>query len=138
MAYGLSSAIRFDALWPRAISGFKKNPLLGSGYSTLVKVQLTDFTEAESTDNDYLRALGETGLLGFAAFYGLIFFAGYLLWKNLKSKDFYEGKAVLAAVLAGILGLLINAVYIDVFEASKVALVFWGLIGASLAYGKTD
>ena len=85
-----------------------------------------------------MRALGETGLLGFAAFYGLIFFAGYLLWKNLKSKDFYEGKAVLAAVLAGILGLLINAVYIDVFEASKVALVFWGLIGASLAYGKTD
>ena len=138
ITYGLSSAIRFDALWPRAIAGFKKNPLLGSGYSTLVKIQLTDFTEAESTDNDYLRALGETGLLGFVSFYGLITYAGFLLWKNLKSKDFYEGKAVLAAVLAGILGLLINAVYIDVFEASKVALVFWGLIGASLAYGKTD
>jgi len=33
---------------------------------------------------------------------------------------------------------LINAAYIDVFEVSKVALVFWGLIGASIAYGKTD
>ena len=138
LTYGLSSAIRFDALWPRAIAGFKKNPLLGSGYSTLLKVQLTDFTEAESTDNDYLRALGETGLLGFITFYGLILYAGYLLWECLKDKDFYDGKGALAAVMAGILGLLINAAYIDVFEASKVALVFWGLIGASIAYGKTD
>ncbi|MBI2309950.1 O-antigen ligase family protein [Candidatus Collierbacteria bacterium] len=135
--YGLSSAIRFDALWPRAIAGFKKNPLLGSGYSTLVKVQVTDFTEAESTDNDYLRALGETGLLGFFLFYGAIVYAAYLIWKSLKTREFYEGKAVLAAVLVGILGLLINATYIDVFEASKVALAFWGLIGASIAYGKT-
>ena len=138
LTYGLSSAIRLDALWPRAIAGFKKNPLLGSGYSTLLKVQLTDFTEAESTDNDYLRALGETGLLGFITFYGLILYAGYLLWECLKDKDFYDGKGALAAVMAGILGLLINAAYIDVFEASKVALVFWGLIGASIAYGKTD
>jgi len=46
--FGLSSAIRFDALWPRAIAGFLKNPLLGSGYSTLLKVQETEFTEAES------------------------------------------------------------------------------------------
>jgi len=138
LTYGLSSAIRLDALWPRAIAGFKKNPLFGSGYSTLVKEQVTDFTEAESTDNDYLRALGETGLLGFVTFYGLILYAGYLLWKSLKDKDFYDGKGVLAAVIAGIVGLLINAVYIDVFEASKVALVFWGLIGASIAYGKKD
>src|SRR3989344_3450887 len=49
--YDLSTAIRFDALWPMAIKGFAKNPLLGSGYATLNKSNLTDFTEAESTDN---------------------------------------------------------------------------------------
>ncbi len=59
--YGLSTAIRLDALWPWAIEGFKKNPLLGSGYSTLNKSSIGQFTEAESTDNDYLRTLGETG-----------------------------------------------------------------------------
>src|SRR3990167_8772235 len=64
-AFGLSSAIRFDALWPRAIQRWLTNPLLGSGYATLTAEKIGIFTEAESTDNDYLRALGETGLLGF-------------------------------------------------------------------------
>ncbi|GAJ25028.1 unnamed protein product, partial [marine sediment metagenome] len=31
------------------------------------------------------------------------------------------------------LGLLINALYIDVFEASKVAFTYWALVGVLLA-----
>jgi len=66
--YGLSAAIRFDALWPRAWAGFMANPLLGSGYSSLTKETVQQFTEAESTDNNFLRTLGETGILGFVLF----------------------------------------------------------------------
>lgn len=58
-----SSSIRFNVEWPRAIRAFAKNPLLGTGYSSITL----------ATDNDYLRALGETGFLGLVAF-GLIFF----------------------------------------------------------------
>src|SRR5207244_150332 len=72
--YDLSTGIRLDYTWPQAIKGFLKNPLLGSGYSTLTKKNIEDFTEAESTDNDFLRALGETGLLGFLSFFGAIAF----------------------------------------------------------------
>jgi len=135
-AYGLSSAIRFDALWPRAIAGFKRNPFLGTGYSTLTKVQVTDFTEAESTDNDYLRSLGETGLLGFIGFFGTIGYTLYYFWKNqfrFKSKLY---RSILMAIAAGVIGLLINATYIDVFEASKVAFTFWGIVGLGMAMGR--
>lgn len=131
-AYGLSSAIRFDALWPRAIAGFKTNILLGSGYSTLTKEEVGIFTEAESTDNDYLRALGETGLLGFMAFFGTILWGCWLLWLGQKEKDGLS-KAILLAIISGTFGLLINATYIDVFEASKVAFTFWALMGAALS-----
>jgi len=133
---GLSSAIRFDALWPMAIKGFLRNPLLGSGYATLNKLQLSDFTEAESTDNDYLRALGETGLLGFLTFYGIIFFILRIAissLKKIKSQFFY---AFTVGVIGGIITLLINATYIDVFEASKVAFSFWAMVGILLAFLK--
>jgi len=127
--YDLSTAIRFDALWPMALKGFKRNVLLGSGYSTLNKTQSTQFTEAESTDNDYLRSLGETGLLGFAAFYGILLFILYYVWRNLTvlRDPIIFG---LAVGLGGLLfGLLVNAVYIDVFESSKVAFLFWATVG---------
>lgn len=135
-AYGLSSAIRFDALWPRAIAGFKTNLLLGSGYSTLTRVQVGEFTEAESTDNDYLRALGETGLLGFSAFFGTILYAAYYLWKKQQTMTNLWIRVVLFATISSIFGLLVNSTYIDVFEASKVAFTFWAIAGAALATGK--
>lgn len=136
LEYDLSYGIRLDYTWPQAIKGFNRNPLLGSGYSTLTKRQIQDYTEAESTDNDFLRALGETGLLGFVAFFGLI---GFILWQALSNfrkiaDPFYS--TIVVAIAAAIIGLLVNAVYIDVFEASKVAYMFWILAAILLAIVK--
>lgn len=127
--YGLSSAIRFDALWPRALDGFKKNPLLGSGYSTLLKIQVSDFTEAESTDNDYLRALGETGLLGFISFFGIFAYMIYLVVKKMLKNTNSLDVMLYSGFVAAVAGLLINALYIDIFVASKVAYTIWPLMG---------
>lgn len=131
--FDLSTAIRFDVLWPQAIAGFKRNPLLGSGYSTLNKANLTDFTEAESTDNDYLRSLGETGILGFITYFGTLFVMLFIILRKIfRIEDsFIFGVSV--ALAAFIIGLLVNAALIDVFEASKVAFFFWGFSGATLA-----
>jgi len=131
--YGLSTAIRFDALWPWAIEGFKRNPLLGSGYSTLSKTSVGQFTEAESTDNDYLRTLGETGLLGFITFFGIIFITLRLSIEKIRIKTDPIIFAFLASYIAFTIGLLINALYIDVFVASKIAFTFWSLTGVLLA-----
>ena len=133
---GLSAAIRLDTLWPFAIRGFLRNPWLGSGYSTLTKYTNDQFTEAESTDNDFLRTLGETGALGFITFYGTMVIAVIYLWKRYSdTKDgfLYLFSAVLTATTAG---LMVNAVYIDVFVSSKVILTYWLLVGVLLAYAK--
>lgn len=133
LQYDLSTGIRFDALWPRAWRGFLRNPLLGSGYSTLTKERDDMFTEAESTDNDYLRALGETGLLGFVTFgaiLALIFRYGLRVAN--RAEDVFT-RALTIGLMAGLLGLLVNAGYIDVFEASKVAMTFWMLTGITVA-----
>lgn len=131
--YDLSTGIRLDYTWPQAIKGFSRNPLLGSGYSTLTKEHIEDFTDAESTDNDFLRSLGETGLVGFLAFFGIMAFVFWYAVKNFnKVKDpFYA--TVIAALAAAIIGLLINAFYIDVFEASKVAYTFWIMMAILVA-----
>lgn len=133
---GLSAAIRLDTLWPFAIRGFLRNPLLGSGYSTLTKYTRDQFTEAESTDNDFLRTLGETGLLGFLTFYGTMVIAVGYLWRKTKvSKD--ELLYLFAVVHTAItIGLMINAIYIDVFVSSKVIQTYWILTGMMLAYAK--
>jgi len=133
LKYGLSMGIRLDTLWPRAIQGFLRNPFFGSGYATLNKTSLTDFTIADSTDNNFLRTLGETGFLGFITFYGAVVSGLVLAIKGLKSK-----KELLIALsigyLAATIGLLFNALYIDVFAASKVAFTFWAVTGLFLGY----
>lgn len=132
IVYDLSTGIRLDALWPRAIEGFKRNPLVGSGYSTLNKTQFSEFTEAESTDNDYLRALGETGILGFLTFGWILTTVVFAIWRSfIKIKDPLVF-AYVVGVAALVFGLLVNAVYIDIFEASKVAFTFWAMVGIGL------
>ena len=125
LKYGLSAAIRLDVLWPRAIAGFQKNPLLGSGYSTLVKAENEEFTQAESTDNDYLRMLGETGILGAFFFLAIPFYLMYLGFTNYLKTTSLTHQVIYLGIVGAVVGLLINATYIDVFESSKVAYTFW-------------
>lgn len=130
--YGLSSAIRFDVLWPRAWQGFRRNPLLGSGYSTLTKARIEEFTEAESTDNDFLRNLGETGLLGMAALAWIFLTVLRQVRLGLTRAKNPLVLALTASLGAATLGLLVNAFYIDIFEASKVAEPYWAWVGLVL------
>ena len=130
--YDLSTGIRLDATWPQAITGLKRNFLLGSGYATLSKTYTYELTEGESTDNDYLRALGETGILGFITFFGVVVLVGITAYKliwGVTSPLIFSLGAGLVGIVAG---LLANAVLIDVFEASKVAYVFWAIAGLTL------
>ena len=119
----ISFATRIQVEWPRAINAFKKNPLLGTGPSSLT----------EATDGDYFRWLGEFGLLGTIAFLNILFLILKTIWislKNLSSDDRLIGYGFIFSFFA----LFINASYIDAFEASKVAYIFWTLAGLYIGY----
>lgn len=119
VAVEYSSGIRFKVEWPRALRALVKNPFLGTGYSSITL----------ATDNDYLRALGETGILGFLAF-GLIFLeGGRQVFLFLKKRISRFEKGIVLGISGAVLGILVNATFIDVFEASKVAFTFWTLFG---------
>lgn len=105
--------IRLKASWPKALRALAKNPILGTGYSSV----------GLAVDNDYLRVLAETGIMGFAAF-GLVFIRMFKSWIPSKLPFVW-------AMICVTGGLLLNAVFIDIFEASKIATIFWLLAGVT-------
>lgn len=133
LKHELSLCIRLESLWPWAWQSFTSSPIFGTGYATLNKQFVEEFTVADSTDNNYLRILGETGLLGMLAFLSIL---GYLVWQTIKNLRLASANIIrpfLIGFLAATVGILINAVYIDVFAASKVAYTYWLVAGLVLA-----
>jgi hypothetical protein len=119
LVYDISFTTRFQAEWPNAWRAFMRNPLLGSGYSSITL----------ATDNDYFRALGETGILGLLSFMG-IFLVSWITLKKITPN--IKSRLILGFVYGlsgGVVGLALNAILIDVFEASKVAENLWIMMG---------
>lgn len=119
----ISFATRLQIEWPRAINAFKKNPLLGTGPSSIT----------EATDGDYFRWLGEFGLLGTIAFLNILFLIIKMIWNSVKNLGIDE-KLIGYGFIFGFFALFINASYIDAFEASKVAYTFWTIAGLYIGY----
>ncbi len=119
LVYDISFTTRFQAEWPNAWKAFLRNPLLGSGFSAITL----------ATDNDYFRALGESGIVGLLSFLLIFIVFGITIREvspNIESK---LAQSIVYGVAGGTVGLFINAGLIDVFEASKVAENMWILLG---------
>jgi hypothetical protein len=119
-----STSIRLNVEWPEAVRAFEINPLLGTGYSSI----------GLATDNDFLRMLGETGLLGLLAFLLIFARVGKLFVKAVPVlKDFSVlERGFIVGMLGAIIGIFISSTFIDLFEASKFATIFWLMIGYSV------
>lgn len=117
-----SFEIRLNIEWPRAIRAFIKNPFLGTGYSSI----------EIATDNDLLRSLGEVGFLGTLAL-GLVFVElGKIIFYNFRN-DNKIIRYFSVGVFSMMIAFLVNGLFIDVLEASKVATIFWMMMGLSIA-----
>lgn len=121
-AYDLSFTTRFQGEWPRTMDSFKRNIFLGSGYGSV----------SLAVDNNYLRILGESGLFGLFSFALLFFIGGIFIKKTYSNVDSPVVKSLVLGYVAGTLGLILNGILIDVFEASKIAFSFWLLTGVVL------
>lgn len=121
-AYDLSFTTRFQGEWPNTILAFKRNIILGSGYGSV----------SLAVDNNYLRILGESGLIGFVAFFSIFLIGGIYIKRVLPNVDSPVVRSFVLGFVAGTFGLMLNAVFIDVFEASKIAFTFWLLMGVTI------
>jgi hypothetical protein len=114
----ISTSVRLYASWPRAIRAWQENYILGSGPSSI----------GEASDGDYFRWLGEFGILGTGLFLYLLFSIAWYIWRFIRTVK-PDDTPVYYGFLFGLFGLMINASYIDVFEASKLAYTFWLVSG---------
>lgn len=120
-AYDLSFTTRFQGEWPKAIIAFKRNVLVGSGYGSV----------SLAVDNSYLRMLGEVGLAGFLTFASVFIMMALFIVRTLPKIESMPVRSFLWGYMAGFAGLCVNALFIDVFEASKVAFTLWLLTGTA-------
>jgi len=118
----ISTSIRLNVEWPRAVRAFYKSPLFGTGYSSI----------SLATDNDYLRALGETGLLGLLAFLALLLSIGKFLFYRINQSSGVD-KIIIISAIGIFISFLSTATFIDVFESSKIAILFWAFMGLAFS-----
>lgn len=120
--YDISITTRFQGEWPLAMEAFRRNMFLGSGFSSL----------SVATDGDYMRMLGETGIIGTIMFLGIFLVAFIVYFRHVGALGVLE-ESYATGVFAGLVGLFLNAILIDVFEASKVAFSLWLILGSATA-----
>lgn len=115
LVYDIAFTTRLQGSWPQALQAFRRNIFFGSGYSSI----------SLATDNSYLRALGETGLVGLISFLAILFSIFLISRQSIKKMRLKFNRSVIIGIAGGLFGLSLNAVLIDIFEASKVAYILW-------------
>lgn len=120
-----SFGIRMNVEWPRALNAFYKNPLLGTGYSSITL----------ATDNDILRSLGEVGVLGTLAL-GLVFLILVREMVSFRKDGHGFENLFILGLLGSVFVFFATTLFIDVLEASKIAEIFWLMLGVSWAVVK--
>lgn len=113
-----SFGIRLNVEWPRAIAAFYRNPVLGTGYSSITL----------ATDNDFLRVLGETGILGILSLALIFFILSKKMILFLRESSGFEHFLAVGTFCLTIV-VLLSAIFIDVLESSKIAEMFWLILG---------
>ena len=107
--------------WGAVLDGFRMYPLLGYGTGV-----------THTMDGNYVKLLAETGIVGTVLWLG---FYGYFMAAVMKVRHWSN---LAKPVLLMMLSILINAVMLDMFEASKPMEMLWLLTGAVLAYAEME
>ncbi|MFA5200347.1 MAG: O-antigen ligase family protein [Candidatus Omnitrophota bacterium] len=134
------------SIYNNTINMIKHHPFVGIGVNTFSKNYGKYKTEsaenyAHTPDtiyahNIYLQMAGEIGLLGLAAFIWFLF----LIFRNIADNYFSLNddflRATALSLSAGMIAFLINGLTETSLYNSRVAMIFWYLIGMSLSLNK--
>lgn len=113
--------------WQDAIAKVGYHYWWGGGY----------YTAGLGTDNDYLRALVEVGVIGLAVFLLILFDFFKIAWQLFRHVVDSKEKHFYLAFMGFLIGLMVEAIFIDIFEASKIAFLFWftcGMVSVGFAH----
>ena len=98
------------AHWMQLIDGWIRNPLLGCGVSVA----------GNAADGNYIKILVETGIVGLFLWLYLL----CVIYKILVKKRNW--------LLYSFITIILGAIFIDLFDSSKVIMLFWFLFGIYL------
>lgn len=115
--------------WGTVLARWKQHPFFGNGLSSLFDLPTTP-------DGWYIRLLGEVGLIGLLAFLCLMFIIIRFEWKLYRQTQSPLQKYFVLGVLLGTIGLLLNAILIDIFAAIKISVYFWMLTAMAVKIGE--
>lgn len=133
-----SASERFYS-WQNGINLFTQNPIIGVGFNNirsalsennLFKSNVLDGGNAGSgIDSSILFILVTTGVIGLVSF--LVFL--FTVFNNMNIKSLKRIEIFKIAIIAIILGLLVNSLFINSLFYPPIMLVFYLLLGASIA-----
>lgn len=139
---GLNAASRL-LLWATAWNYFVQFPVIGVGWGNFVGLYGPDLSAFSSlispgvleVHNIYLQLLAETGLVGFVAFFHLIFRS----WRQARTQ-FYSAvdpvdKGLAFGMLGALLSLLVHGFW-DVPFVAQFGTLFWVLLALLVASGR--
>lgn len=111
LGYDGSSYARFSH-WMQLIDGWLSSPIIGCGISVA----------GNSADGNYIKILAETGVMGLVVWIYLL----YIIFKTLTQTEKNTW------LLYSFISIVIGATFIDLFDSSKIMMMFWFLYGAYL------
>jgi O-antigen ligase len=121
-------------MWQAALRMIQDRPILGQGVNTFMANYLDFWVGGERqpryAHNCYLQIAAETGLIGLAAFAGMIVAASRRVWSALRVKA--AAATLLAGLAAGLLAFLVHAGYETNFFSMRQAALFWTLGGLAV------
>ncbi len=131
------------AVYLQSLNMIKAHPFIGVGansfmssykyYKTYPEYRNISTLDGMKAHNNILHMAGEVGLTGLGIFFWFLFMffkCSIRIYKNLE--DNYL-RIVLLSLLAGIIAFLINGLTESSLYYSRVALIFWFIIGLSLS-----
>lgn len=131
-----STPSRLD-LWRAALHLWLPSPLLGIGPDNFrhrygLYLGLHPFDDRIHTNNLYVEMLVNLGVLGAAAFAGVMITLAQAAWQGRRQIQSQDGQALTLGVLAGLAAFFVHGLFDYFFEFTATYALFWLLAGMAV------